>query len=383
MSDQPPSWFTNFMKQIAGTDGSVEASSDSSKRPNDEQGPPPKIAKTSKDPLPPKAHGPPSHNEEDDEFDRRFGHLFNSNLDDNNNNDDDYDNSKDNDHDNDHYNDHDNVSINADDNNNVVVEDNDDSESIDGDLVDILEKVPNWETSPSIKKFIIKCVDRPLPKQMLEDLSKEYTPSELLQKYFVPPKMPPRLFKRISKMNNKNAVATERALYKAQEQQLTIAKPLISALIDLKPLGNAVSEAREKMSISLHGIFSVSLQISHARRSNIRFLFKEALADALFSHEPNHTSLFGGTDFPSQVEKAVKEAKLDISLSKAKLYKQPFLKPGFQGSNNAAKYFYQRSTSRQQPQRKPFHNYNNYKNNNNNRRNFNQKTRGSSNTTRR
>ena len=184
-------------------------------------------------------------------------------------------------------------------------------------------------------------------------------------------------------MNNKNAVATERALYKAQEQQLTIAKPLISALIDLKPLGNAVSEAREKMSISLHGIFSVSLQISHARRSNIRFLFKEALADALFSHEPNHTSLFGGTDFSSQVEKAVKEAKLDLSWSKAKLYKQPFHKPGFQGSNNAAKYFYQRSTSRQQPQRKPSHNYNNYNNNSNNRRSFNQKTRGSSNNTRR
>ena len=106
MSDQPPSWFMNFMKQIAGTDGSVEASSDSSKRPNDEQGPPPKIAKTSKDSL------PPSQNEEDDEFDRRFGHLFNSNLDDNNNNDDDYDNSKDNGPDNDHDNSHENVSIN-------------------------------------------------------------------------------------------------------------------------------------------------------------------------------------------------------------------------------------------------------------------------------
>ena len=189
-------------------------------------------------------------------------------------------------------------------------------------------------------------------------------------------------------MSNKNAIATERALYKAQEQQFTIAKPLISALIDLKPFGKAVSEAREKMSITLHGIFSVSLQISHARRSNIRFLFKEALADALFSHDPNHTSLFGGTDFSSQVEKAVKEAKLDFSWSKSKVNKQSFHKPGFSGSNNAAKYFYQRSNSRQQPQRKPFPNYNNnnnynYNNNNSNKRNFNQKTRGSSNNSRR
>ena len=124
------------------------------------------------------------------------------------------------------------------------------------------------------------------------------------------------------------------------------------------------------MSISLHGIFSVSLQISHARRCNIRFLFKEALADTLFSNEPNHTSLFGGTDFATQVEKAAKEAKLDLSWSKSKAFKQPFRKPGFgfQGSNNAAKYFYQRS-NRQQPQRKSLPNYNNnnYNYNNNNK----------------
>ena len=152
----------------------------------------------------------PSHNEDDDEFDRRFGHLFNSNLDDNGNEENNDGNDIGNDNDNDDEN------TDTDDNNNVVKEDHDDSESIDGDLVEILEKVPNWETSPSIKNFIIKCVDRPLPKQMLEDLSKDYTPSELLQKYFVPPKMPPRLFKRISKMSNKNAIATERALYKVQ-----------------------------------------------------------------------------------------------------------------------------------------------------------------------
>ena len=367
------------MKQMAASDGSEQVTppiSDSSKRPNDQQYPPSKIPKTDNGSLPPKAHGPPSHNEDDDEFDRRFGHLSNSNLDDNDNEENNDGNDIGNDNDND-----DDENIGTDDNNNVVEEDHDDSESIDGDLVEILEKVPNWETSPSIKNFIIKCVDRPLPKQMLEDLSKDYTPSELLQKYFVPPKMPPRLFKRISKMSNKNAIATERALYKAQEQQFTIAKPLISALIDSKPFGKAVSEAREKMSITLHGIFSVSLQISHARRSNIRFLFKEALADALFSHDPNHTSLFGGTDFSSQVEKAVKEAKLDFSWSKSKVNKQSFRKPGFSGSNNAAKYFYQRSNSRQQPQRKPFPNYNN--NYNSNKRNFNQKTRVSSNNSRR
>ena len=48
-----------------------------------------------------------------------------------------------------------------------ALEDQDDNESVDEDLVEVLEKVPNWETNVSIKKLIVKIVDRPLPKQML------------------------------------------------------------------------------------------------------------------------------------------------------------------------------------------------------------------------
>jgi len=374
-NEEPPSWFTNFMKKIAGPGEDTEQTEQaaSSKRSLDEgdQAPTKRIHK---DPLPPKAPGPPlvdnDNCEEDDDFDRRFGHLFTPQEDSENIT---------------------NFEENIDENNNVEEinvanqDDDDDTGSVDEDLAEILEKVPNWETTSSIKNFIIKCVDKPLPKQMLEDLSKDYTPSEILQKYFVPPKMPPRLFKAISKMKNKNAVITERNLYNAQEQQLIIAKPLISALVELKPLGPAVSAAREKMSISLHGIFSVSLQISHARRSNVRFLIKEALADALFAYEPSHASIFGGTDFCSQVEKAAKEAKLDFNWSKTKSLKQPFRnRQGFRGSFNAGNYFHQRSYTRQQNQRRynnynknnHYPNYNNNKNNNNsnnfnsNRRNY-------------
>ena len=373
-NEDPPSWFTDFLKKIAGP-GETEHADSSKRSLDDSDQTHSKSAKICKDPQPPKAPGPPVVDNdvgEEDEFDRRFGHLFNQELG-NSNPDEEI----------------------IDENNNEEVlnvanqdeDDDDDTGSVDEDLAEILDKVPNWETTSSIKKFIIKCVDKPLPKQMLEDLSKDYTPSELLQKYFVPPKMPPRLFKAISKMKNKNAVITERNLYNAQEQQLTIAKPLISALVELKPLGSSVSAAREKMSISLHGIFSVSLQISHARRSNVRFLFKEALADALFSFEPSHASIFGGSDFCSQVEKAAKEAKLDFSWSKSKSSKQTFRnRQGFRGSFNAGNYFHQRSFTRQQNQRR-YNNYNknnyfpnnnnNTNNNNSNKRNY--KPRGGSN----
>ena len=372
MSDDPPPWFKKFMQQLVG----AEEPEQTSKRPNDDAGPstPSKSLKTSsKGTVPPKARGPPvpeddTANNSEDEFDKRFGHLFNTDDTEHSNSD---------------------PIVNSpeetDDNNNVVInaleDEDDDNESVDEDLVEVLEKVPNWETNVSIKKFIVKVVDRPLPKQMLEDLSKDYTPSDLLQKYFLPPKMPPRLLKTINKMKNKNAIITERALYNAQEQQLIIAKPLVSALIDLKPLGPSVSKAREKMSVSLHGIFSVSLQLSHARRSNVRFLFKEALADVLYSYEPTYSSIFGGTDFSSQVEKAAKEAKLDHSWSKTKTVKQPPFrnKSGFPGSNNAGKYFYQRQNQRPRNHNPNYNpNYNSYNNNNNNKRYTNQKTRGSS-----
>ena len=370
-NEEPPSWFTDFMKKIASP-GETEQADTSKRSLDDRDQAPSKSAKICKDPQPPKASGPPvvdSDVGEDDEFDRRFGHLFNNDVGNANTNEDNIDENNN------------EEGINE---TNQVDDDDDDTGSVDEDLAEILDKVPNWETTSSIKKFIIKCVDRPLPKQMLEDLSKDYTPSELLQKYFVPPKMPPRLFKAISKMKNKNAVITERNLYNAQEQQLIIAKPLISALVELKPLGSSVSAAREKMSISLHGIFSVSLQISHARRSNVRFLFKEALADALFAYEPSHASIFGGTDFCSQVEKAAKEAKLDFSWSKSKSSKQTFRsRQGFRGSFNAGNYYHQRSFARQQNQRR-YNNYNknnyfpnNNSSNNNNKRNY--KTRGGSN----
>ena len=103
--------------------------------------------------------------------------------------------------------------------------------------------------------------------------------------------------------------------------------------------------ARELLSISLRGIFSVSLKISRARKENVRFLFKDALGEVLYTYAPRYCSLFGGTSFSSQVEKAAKEAKLDISLSKVRpsVPYQPFRNSGYQGfqySGGASQYFY-------------------------------------------
>ena len=211
---------------------------------------------------------------------------------------------------------------------------------MDDDLVQILDKVPNWDASNSIRKFISSTIDRPLPDEMIKTLNADYVPSAEIEQYFTPPKMPKRLYKAISRMKSKCALRTEQTLFSAQTELFVIAKPLVASLIELKPLGTTVSGARELLSVTLQGQFSISLKISKARRDNIRFLFKESLAEVLYSYAPTHASLFGGKDFASQVEKSAKEAKLEFSWNKSK--KSSFRNQGsqgFTGSKNSAKYY--------------------------------------------
>ena len=61
---------------------------------------------------------------------------------------------------------------------------------MDDDLVEILDKFPNWGASASIRKFISTTIDRPLPEEMIKTLNEDYVPSPDLQEYFSPPKMP-------------------------------------------------------------------------------------------------------------------------------------------------------------------------------------------------
>ena len=240
---------------------------------------------------------------------------------------------------------------------------NDSEDSVDEDLLDISDQVPNWDTSSSLKKFIKGNIDRPLSDEVLKQINEDFTPEEAVSEFFKPPEMPSKLLNPMKKLFNKGAISTERNLFNAQRQLFTASKPLVSALTELKPLGDQVKKARELLSISLRGIYSTSLKISHARRDNARFLIKNtALAETLFSYPPTHSQLFGGNNFGSQLEKAVKESKIDISWNKSqpkKFFPRSQNNQGFlQYSKGAGRYF-----------RKPnYYNNNNNKYNNNNRR---------------
>ena len=138
-----------------------------------------------------------------------------------------------------------------------------------------------------------------MPDEFLKKLNEEYVPNAKLQEYFEPPKLPTRLWKAIVRMKSKGALKTEKGMFAAQAELFVIAKPLLAAFIKLRHLGSQVSEACELLSISLHGIFSVSLKISRARRENVRFLFKDELADVLYTYCPCYCSLFDGDSFNS------------------------------------------------------------------------------------
>ena len=315
--EEPPSWFKNFFNLESQEPSSDSSNAFDAKRPKP----------SGFNPQPQKKSRPSGHSDSDDEFDNRYGHLFADNV---------CDPKEDQDHDIEDS----SPDLSNDLNNNEVHSEGE--ESVDEDLIEVLNKVPNWSASSSIRKFIAKTIDRPLPEEMIKTLNEDYIPSPDLEEFFTPPKMPKRLYRAISRMKSKCALKTEQNLYSTQLELFVIAKPLVAALIDLKPLGTSVSQARELLSITLQGQYSISLKISKARRENVRFLFKESLADSLFNFAPNHISLFGGTDFASQVKKAVEESKVDFSWIKNK--KKPFQQStsqGFQG-RGANKFFNRR-----------------------------------------
>merc|ERR1711874_217509 len=86
------------------------------------------------------------------------------------------------------------------------------NESIDEDLVEILDKTPNWEPNTSLKKFITKTCDHALPEEILKKLNDDYVPQKNLVEFFNPPKMPSRLMNSITKMKSKNTIKTERSM---------------------------------------------------------------------------------------------------------------------------------------------------------------------------
>ena len=142
MSDKPPKWLNKLLDKQASTIANL-LSHNLANNDTDEASTP--QASTSK-----KRKHEDDNEEEDtedseDEFDRKYGHLFGSNPDDS------ASSSK---------------TQPQGGKANAGEDTSDDSD--DEDLIDILDKVPNWDTSSSIKKFITKSIDRPLPEEVLK-----------------------------------------------------------------------------------------------------------------------------------------------------------------------------------------------------------------------
>ena len=365
--EEPPKWFEKFFIRLQNQQTEQLASliKNNGTPTNESKVPPAKRQKTQGGaPLPHHSATPPPRviYDSDDEFDARFGHLIGDNI----NND-----ASDSDH----------TELPDDSRSNPLKPreqegldsvQSDGDESVDEALVEVLDKVPNWEPYSQLKKFITKTIDHPMPEELLKNISEEFVPPADMQEFFIPPKMPSRLYNTISRMISKNAIKSEKAMFNAQKELFIISKPPIAALAELKPLGEQVKLAREKLSISIQGLFSVSIKISRARRENVRFLFKYSLAEVLYTYDPNHHSLFGGTSFSASIESAAKEAKLDLAWAKPppkpKQSSIPFRNYNQQGFQNRG--------SGKSSNRRPYHTYQNQKPKY--KKNYNKNPKGSS-----
>ena len=213
-SEEPPKWLKTLLEHQTKSLKSIINDALVSKDPTSQ----PKKhlkASTSKQKVPDKQNPPIGS---DDDFDTRFGHLIGLNVNDNDDEveveddeDEDNDNDENND-DNDEDEDYDETAAAA------TIGQDDLNESIDEDLVEILDSTPNWEPNTSLKKFITKTCDHALPDEILKKLNDDYVPQADLVEYFLPPKMPSRLINSISRMKSKTAIKTERAMYNAQKE---------------------------------------------------------------------------------------------------------------------------------------------------------------------
>ena len=165
MEENIPNWLAKLLKD--NTDAMAKLTKQNEKmasiiegklKENESEEPPTKKHKSHEVPLPhdeSQSYPQPPEEDSEDEFESRYGHLIGTHI-----NGDDSDPGEEN-------------QGKDDDNDN----DNESVASVDEDLVDLLEKVPNWDTSSSIKKFITNSIDRPLPDAVLKQLNEDFLDS--------------------------------------------------------------------------------------------------------------------------------------------------------------------------------------------------------------
>ena len=199
MSDKVPEWLEALIeKQTASITGAITQQlssfmSDQASGSGDDNS----VLKRSKcsnlDNVVPEKKARTVVEDECDDFDRRFGHLFN--LDVNNNTND---------------SEGDGLDLVSDNLEEVVDDagtgatgtlDDEDNVSVDEDLVDGSE-AENWDLSSSIKQFLLSNVDKSLTDEFLQQISHSFIPKEKFIALFTAPKMPKRLFTVLHRMKS-------------------------------------------------------------------------------------------------------------------------------------------------------------------------------------
>ena len=180
MEDNIPIWLAQILKDNSETMAKMTKQNEKmasiieqneKEKPEEDEEPPSKKVKTS-DALPQdETQSYPPEEESEDEFETRYGHLIGS-----------------------HINANENPESPCEENQGKEDYENDSDASVDEDLVDLLDKVPNWDTSSSIKKFIKNSIDRPLPDAVLKQLNEDFTPKDDVMEFFKAPEMPSKLF---------------------------------------------------------------------------------------------------------------------------------------------------------------------------------------------
>ena len=214
----------------------------------------------------------------------------------------------------------------------------------DPDLPSLTDRLPsNWNPTPKIMNFVKRASDVEWSKDERQEIIKRFHPSEELDPYFSPVKLPTKLYKTLKSPAAKkkdflfNRHDVEKHLYNANLDLCTSLRPLIEVfcmILAMKP-SKKDSKATKEMStmknligLCIKGICSANIKISRGRRELTRRYVRLDWSEALYAVNPTHASIFGGSSLDEAIKAAKEVSKSDNSLVYAPKRKKPF-RPSF------------------------------------------------------
>ena len=171
------------------------------------------------------------------------------------------------------------------------------------------KRVPNWNPPIEILNWASQTFDNEWSAEDLKKYEDKYIPPKDFQHLFTPIPLEKFMEESLSSQNTRdtdyifNRRETERLMFRAAKDLCAAYGPFFEVLHLLGQRGDCQDE-RLILSEGILGIASAMHKISRARRELLRRYFRLEISKNLYSFDPSHSQLFGGSSLEARVQQA-------------------------------------------------------------------------------